>query len=110
MEFFELIKSRRSYRKFSAQPVARELIEKIIEAGTFAPSACNIQGWQFIVIDKQEIKERIFNMGGAMPIKTAPAIIFVLYDNCTTNIEYVDYVQSGAVFIQNMLLATEHLG
>lgn len=110
MEFFELIKSRRSVRNFSAQAVSQELIEKIIEAGTFAPSACNIQGWRFVVIDKTELKEKIYNLGGAIIIKSAPIIILVFYDRRTTNLEYVDYVQSAAAAMQNMLLAAEELG
>lgn len=110
MDLFESIKSRRSVRNFSAQTVGRDLIEKIIEAGTLAPSACNIQGWRFVAIDRPELKEKIFDLGGSATIKSAPVFILIFYDNRTTNAEYADYVQSAAAAMQNMLLAAQELG
>ena len=50
MELIEAIRGRRSIRKFKERPVPRELIEKIIEAGTWAPSAKNRQQWRFTVL------------------------------------------------------------
>ena len=57
MELENLIKTRRSIRNFTDQPVSFELIKKIIKLGTYAPSACNIQGWHFIIIKDQKIKD-----------------------------------------------------
>jgi len=110
MDIFELIKTRRSARKFDARKIDPGLIEKIIEAGTYAPSACNIQGWRFVVLNKPEIKEKIFDLGGTVIIKSAPIVILVFYDRRTTNIEYSDYIQSASAAIQNMLLAATELG
>ncbi|MDD2753502.1 MAG: nitroreductase family protein [Candidatus Portnoybacteria bacterium] len=110
MNFFELIKSRRSIRKFSPQSISRDLIEKIIESGAYAPSACNIQGWRFVVVDEPLLKEKIFDLGGSAIIRSAPVVILVFYDNRTTNTEYADYIQSAAAAMQNMLLAAAELG
>jgi len=109
MDFFDLTKTRRSIRKFKDRPPKREVIEKIIEAGQWAPSACNIQGWRFVVIEKDALKEKIFDMGGSIIIKTAPIAILVFYNKQTVNTEYQDYIQSASAAIQNMLLATHHL-
>ena len=49
------IKTRRSVRSFETRPVSKELIERIVEAGRFAPSALNRQPWKFIIIDKHEL-------------------------------------------------------
>jgi nitroreductase len=46
----ELIHSRQSDRSYSDKPVENEKIERILEAGRFAPSACNAQPWKFIVV------------------------------------------------------------
>ena len=48
----ELIKNRQSDRKYSDKPVEKEKLERIIEAGRMAPSACNAQPWKFIVVDE----------------------------------------------------------
>lgn len=48
------IKSRRSIRKYQNNPLEKETIEQIIQAGKYAPSAKNMQPWRFIVITNQE--------------------------------------------------------
>jgi len=49
---------RRSVRVYKDQPVPKELINRVIEAGRFAPSAGNCQGWKFVVVtDKQFLKD-----------------------------------------------------
>ena len=106
----EIIKKRRSVRRFKPDSVPADLIKKIIEAATLAPSACNIQGWRFVVIDNPEIKEEIVNQGGATTIKVAPVGILVVYDKRTRNVEYQDHIQSGAAAIQNLLLAATFFG
>jgi len=55
MNFEELAKSRRSIRKFKPDAVPREIIEKILELATWAPSAMNQQNWKFIVITGDKV-------------------------------------------------------
>lgn len=105
MDFETLIKTRRSIRNFTDQEVNIELVKKIIELGTYAPSACNIQGWRFIIIKDQKIKDKIVDLAGSINIKKAPLGILVLYNKRTKNIEYQDYLQSAAACIENILLA-----
>ena len=58
MEVIECIKSRRSIRNYRDEALPKEIIEKIIEAGRYAPSAENRQPWRFVVItNKALIKE-----------------------------------------------------
>ncbi len=54
-----VIYKRRSIRLFKKKPVNRELIERIIEAGRFAPSTGNNQPWKFIVVDNREVIDEI---------------------------------------------------
>lgn len=51
METIAAINGRRSIRKFDATPISREDIERIILAGTQAPSAKNRQPWRFVVVE-----------------------------------------------------------
>ncbi len=110
MNFFEIVKGRRSIRRFLKRPVEPEVLKRIIASATWAPSACDIQGWKFIVVNDPEVKKEMVEGGGAMLIKNAHTGILVLYDNRTDNIEYMDYVQSAAAAIQNMLLTAHYLG
>lgn len=59
MSFIELVWKRQSVRKYSEKPVAKEDIEKCIEAARLAPSACNSQPWTFIVINDPELRHKV---------------------------------------------------
>lgn len=100
-----LIRDRSSSRKFKDQAVETSILTKILETATFAPSACNRQDWRFIIVESQEIKNKLYDLGGSITIKTAPTVIIVLYSNKTTNTEYNDHIQSASAAIQNILLA-----
>jgi len=54
--FQELVKSRRSIRRYLDEPVEREKILTCIEAARLAPSADNVQPWRFLIIDEPELK------------------------------------------------------
>jgi nitroreductase len=58
MDVFEAIQKRRSVRSYELTPVSKELIAKLLEAASVAPSARNTQPWHFIVVtDSQKRKE-----------------------------------------------------
>lgn len=105
MELSKAIKTRRSVRKFSGKKIPKETLLKILDAANNAPSACDIQGWRFIVITNPLIKKKIIENGAASFILNAPVGVLVLYNNMTDNVEYSDHIQSAAACIQNMLLA-----
>ena len=63
MEFTEVIKGRRSIRKYADKPVTKEEIEKIIELARFAPTWKNSQTARYHVILNQELKNRIAEEG-----------------------------------------------
>lgn len=110
MDFLDVINSRRSVRNFTSEPVSKDLIAKIIEIAIKAPSACNVQGWQFIAVDDGKIKQRLVDCGGSIVIKNAPVGILVLYDNRTKDIEHYDFIQSAAAGIENLVLAATYYG
>lgn len=57
--FLELVKNRRSIRRFKPEPVPKETVEKILEAARFTPSAGNSQPWEFVVVEDPETKRSI---------------------------------------------------
>ena len=60
--FLELVKNRRSIRRFKSNPVPDEYIDKIIEAARWAPSGYNSQPWEFVVIKDKKLKDDVFNI------------------------------------------------
>ncbi|MBP7635025.1 nitroreductase family protein, partial [Candidatus Ozemobacteraceae bacterium] len=59
MDFFALAAKRRTVRQFTADPVARGDIEKIIQAGLMAPSPNNSQPWRIVVITDKKLLGRM---------------------------------------------------
>ena len=57
MDFYEVIKTRRSIRKYQDRPVEEDKVQRILEAARVAPSAANRQPWQFIVVRTEKIKK-----------------------------------------------------
>ncbi len=54
MNVYRAIKERRSYRVFKKDSVSKDLIEKIITAGQQAPSSCNMQPWELVVVTGED--------------------------------------------------------
>ena len=59
LDFLKVIKTRRTVRDFSSQPVPREVIEDCLRAAGCAPSGANLQPWRFVVVSDPAIKRRI---------------------------------------------------
>ena len=59
MEFKDVLAKRRMVRNYSDEPVARDKVERIVDAGLRAPSAGNSQGFGFVVVTNQETRSRI---------------------------------------------------
>lgn len=55
----ELILRRQSDRKYSDKPVEEDKLERIIEAGRMAPSACNAQPWKFVVVTDPSLRQKL---------------------------------------------------
>jgi F420 biosynthesis protein FbiB-like protein len=52
----ELLRSRRSIRRFKPEPVPTPVIERLLETATYAPSAHNLQPWRFVVMQDREYR------------------------------------------------------
>lgn len=112
MTFLELAKERYSVRSFEDRPVAPEHLEKILEAGRLAPTACNRQPQRVLVINSEEGIERLRKCTGSH--FNAPAALLVCYDKeeCWTR-EY-DGKRSGeidaGIAATHMMLEAAELG
>ena len=129
MDFDEIINNRRSARLFTNEDVSRELINKILQSASIAPSARNRQPWKFYILnneqknhimdmlfewDKINPKERTSVKGTAEQIKTANKMIMIYSDSYKSkakneNYKKPDYLSLGCA-IENMSLQAINLG
>lgn len=59
MNFLKLIKQRQSVRSYTDQPVEKEKLYQCLEAARLAPSASNSQPWKYIIVDDEELKNKV---------------------------------------------------
>ncbi len=106
----DTLMTRRSIRKFKSTPVPPDLVEKIVRAGTSAPSAGNEQPWHFVVIDDRKALDAVtvFHPHAGM-LKESPVALLLC---CDLNLEKHKgyWVQDMAAATENMLLAAHELG
>ncbi|MBI2342704.1 MAG: nitroreductase family protein [Deltaproteobacteria bacterium] len=118
MEFWEVIKTRRSIRKFDPKKnVSEEQLDKILEAAVWAPSSGNTQCWRFFAVRDKNVKNELANKAGHQPfINDASILIVVCADLDEIARSYGERgrntysIQDTSVAIENMLLATTSLG
>ena len=107
MDILEIIRTRRSIRKYEPEAISEEEISKILEAGRWAPSAGNSQPWRFIVLRNEETKKELADtLTWGRFLSQAPLGIAV-----TVNPRASSHpVEDGAAATQNMLLEAHSLG
>ena len=82
----ESIKTRRSIRKYKPDMVPKEIIDQIVEAGTYAATGMNRQSPIIIAVTNKEMRDRLSRMNAAImgvdsdPFYGAPAVLIVLAD------------------------------
>ncbi len=105
MDAILALKTRRSVRSFENRPVAREIIEDIIDCGRLAPSAVNVQPWEFVVVTEPRLKQRIAETTDhGRFLAEAPVCVVVL---CR---ETKYYLEDGSAATENILVAARAHG
>ena len=103
MNALEAIRKRRSVRKYTGEPIPREDLKKIVDAGRLAATGNNRQPWDFIVVTDREMIERL--KVAAEWMEKAAAIIAVVMDPSSRW-----WVEDGSAAVENMLIASTALG
>jgi nitroreductase len=117
MDVLEAIKGRRSIRAFRSQRVPAEIVEKLIDAARCAPSAGNIQPWEFIIVRKPDIKRRLAEAALDQTfIEEASVVIVVCANEDHSSLGYgmrgktLYCIQDTAAAVQNIHLAAYSVG
>lgn len=111
MNTLESIKTRRSIRKYKSDPVPQELLNKIIDAGLYAPSGMGRQATIILSVANKEVRDQLSKLNARImgtdtdPFYGAPAVLIVLAKkDCPTGI------YDGSLVMQNLMLAAHELG
>jgi len=111
MDFFTAIENRHSYRgKYLEKPVPEADLLRIADAGLRAPSGCNEQTTNLVVVTNPELRAKIAGILSHDSIRTAPALIIV-----TTRYHKFDFglafeLEDYAAAVENILLAATASG
>lgn len=107
MEFYEVLRKRKSVRKYKPDPVSDDALNRILEAGRIAPSAKNIQPWHFIVVRDRKTKEKLIEAcRGQRFIAEADVIL------CGCSSEKIAWGRMGgymSAFAIDLTIAFEHM-
>ncbi len=112
---FEVIKGRRSVRSYEDREVPVEMLEKLLDAGRWAPTPGNVQSWRFIVVRETRQLERLKALSPGFP-REAKAAIVVCSDRGDMELGESSghgetlAAEEGAMAAQNMLLMAHALG
>lgn len=105
MDAIQNLKTRRSVRAYTRQPVPKEIIEDLISCGQLAATALNIQPWEFIAVTDPERRKKIAQATDhGRFIAEAPLCVLIL---CRTT-KY--YLEDGSAATENILLAAHAHG
>lgn len=103
----EVIRTRRSVRRFKPDAIPEEALRRIFEAARWAPTNCNKQLWRMVVIDEQPLKETLVREAGASTlILRVPVVMVVAHYNDV----FIEAYQASSAAVQNVLLMANALG
>ncbi|MFP3938324.1 MAG: nitroreductase family protein, partial [Phycisphaerae bacterium] len=107
MDALTAIHARRSVRKFRSDPVKPDDLKRIVAAAVDAPSGCNAQLRQYVVVDDAEVMDKLRQFSHAL--QSAPAAVVLLIDPKPTQFGEF-WVQDASAAMENMLIAATALG
>ncbi len=112
MEMYEALEGRRSIRKYTADPVSDEMLQKLLRAAGIAPSWKNNQCWRFIIVRDPVRKQEL---AGSLPdgnpckkaIATAPVVLVLCADPRTSGLQDGKdyYLLDAGLAMQQLMLA-----
>ena len=110
-EVLNVIKKRRSIRTYKADAIPEEILNAVLEAGTFAPTGGGKQSPIIVAITSPQYRKKIAELNAEVmgaesdPYYGAPVVVLVLADGNTNT-----FIEDGSCVLENMMLAAASLG
>ena len=107
----EILKNRRSVRKYTQEQVSDAHLDAILEAGLYAPSGMNTQNTVMVAVRDKETRDQLSRMNAAVmgtesdPFYGAPCVIVVLAEP-----ERYTWLEDGALVMGNLMNAAYEMG
>jgi nitroreductase len=114
-QLLELIKSRQSDRAYLTKTIEKGKIDRIIEAARLAPSACNAQPWNFIIVDNQDLKNKIADCTSSKILgmnhftKQAPVHIVIVEERANFTSSAGSFIKGKHFPLIDIGIAAEHI-
>ncbi|MFH1311769.1 MAG: nitroreductase family protein [Candidatus Eisenbacteria bacterium] len=105
MDAIDALKGRRSIRSYEDKPVPREMLEEIIDTARLAPTANNLQPWEFIVVTEHDMRAKVADLtdyGKFIAQSGACVVVFAK--------DVKRYIEDGSAATENILVAAHALG
>ena len=107
-EIIENMKTRRSIRKFKSDALPQDVLDRILEAGTYAPTGMAAQSPVIIAVTNKELRDKLSAMNAKImgkpedfdPFYNAPVVLVVLADKSRPT-----HVYDGSLVMGNLMLA-----
>jgi len=106
-DVLDVIRKRRTVRRFTDEEVTDEQVETILEMGMYAPTYMNRKPWHFVVIRDKELQERLGETLGVRPYVQEASVVIAVYGEPEMS---STWDLDGAAAIENMLIAATALG
>ena len=113
MDFTDVIKSRRSIRKFKEDIIEDEILERIIEAGRLAPTWANKQGVRYIIVKDSSLIKEIANATTQKWTENVPMfiVVFIAPNKSGKNMNNLEYFTvDAAICMEHLILAATNEG
>ncbi|MCF7954959.1 MAG: nitroreductase family protein [Phycisphaerae bacterium] len=114
MDFLKLAEKRQSVRGYLEKPVERDKIERCLQAARLAPSACNSQPWKFVVIDDEELKNKVASATYSNLVSInrfsaqAPVLVLVISEKQKLSAKLASLVKNRQLKMIDIGIAAEH--
>jgi nitroreductase len=114
-ELLELLNTRQSDRAYLETPIEDEKLYRILEAGRLAPSACNAQPWRFIVVNDQDLKNKIADCTSSKVLgmnhftKQAPIHIVIIEERANFTSSAGSLIKGKHFPLIDIGIAAEHI-
>lgn len=105
-ELVQVIKKRRSIRKFEQRPVSEEMIRDILDCARLAPTANNVQPWLFGAVTDADLLAQISGLTDYGKFIKDCAVCFAVFTDRTTKY----FLEDGSAATENILLACTAYG
>jgi len=114
-DILDLIITRQSDRKYNNKPIENDKLERIIEAGRMAPSACNAQPWKFIVVTESELVLNIAEAASAKLlgmnsfVSQAPTVLVIVREKPNMSSKVGATIKNKDYSLIDIGIATENI-